>query len=486
MRLHPLLLALTFSLSLLLPIAPLQARTLQTNPLAITHGPISGEVTDTAATVWARGSQTGTVKFELSTNVKFTGKPLAQSITVTLPADFTAETRFEKLTPGTLYYYRATLSDGTEASAPALGQFTTAPAPSKKAAVNFVFGACLGGQSYCRDPQNGWAIFNTMLATKPNFFLVTGDGVYVDAACAADKNVPGSEGPFETLDGFRNRYRYHLEDTPYKQFLAQTPVYVSWDDHEVRDDYGGPALARQNKALLLAGQQAFFEYWPITTSSVVTDPYRLYRRFSYGGHADFFVLDTRSYRDPNVNWDPNPRTQKAKTLLGAEQFAWLQKELASSKATWKFIVSSVPLAYPTGFPQPEVDGNDGWANGTNRGGYETELMALLFYLSDQKVNNVVFLTGDTHWPFALSFDPDRNGKPNFYEFSSSPLSAITLPPPQLPDQTFNPTMLYAEGEFQGTFFNFGQISITAAGDLTFRVVDREGKEHFTTTLKPQK
>jgi alkaline phosphatase D len=454
--------------------------------LAITHGPLSGEVTDTAATVWARGSLTGTLKFELATTSTFSSKPVSRTIEMNDLGDFTGEARFEKLTTATTYYYRATLLAGGQTSAAATGQFTTAPAATKKAALDFVFGACLGGQGYCRDPQTGWAIFDQMAKEQPDFFLVTGDSVYVDSACPADKNVPGAEGPFKTLAGFRARYRYHLEDTPYQKFLMQTPVYVGWDDHEVLDDYGGPALSRAAAQIVQDGHQAFFEYWPVAVSNVVTDPYRLYRRISYGGHADFFILDTRSHRDPNVNWDPHPRTQKAKTMLGAEQFAWLQKELAASKATWKFIVSSVPLAYPTGFPQPEVDGYDGWANNGNRSGYETELMALLFYLSNQRIRNVVFLTGDTHWPFALSYDPDRNGEPNFYEFSSSPLSALPLAPPATPDLTFNPTVLYAEGQFQGTLFNYGQIAITAAGDLTFRIVDKGGTEHYKVTLKPQK
>jgi alkaline phosphatase D len=281
----------------------------------------------------------------------------------------------------------------------------------------------------------------------------------------------------------RSRYRYHLEDPHYAQFLAQTPVYVTWDDHEVINDFGGPALNAINPQLFADGQQAYFEYWPLTGSDA--DPNQIYRQIPYGAHADFFMLDTRSYRDPNVNWDPNPQTLEPKSMLGAEQFAWLQQALAGSEATWKFIVTSTPLAYPTGFPQPAVDGRDGWANLTERSGYESELMALLFYIESQDINNVVFLTADTHWPFALSYDPDRDGQPNFHEFGSSPISAIPLPPAENLDPTFNPTVLYAEGEFMGTLFNFGQISVAEDGALTFRVIDWEGTERHSLTLQPE-
>jgi hypothetical protein len=60
-----------------------------------------------------------------------------------------------------------------------------------------------------------------------------------------------------------------------------------------------------------------------------------------------------------------------------------------------------------------------------------------------------------------------------------------LPPVEIPDPTLNPTVLYAEGEFQGTLFNFGHVSIAEDGDLTFRVVDWEGNERYALTLSPE-
>jgi alkaline phosphatase D len=452
---------------------------------AITHGPISGEVSDTSVVLWARGNVTGTLEFEVADNAEFSGDLLTGSAGVAADGDFTGETLVEGLTPGQTYFYRVSLAADSVTSDPVEGQFTTAPAADAPAAFDFVFGACLGGQGYCRDPETGWAIFNTMLAEEPDFFLITGDSIYASSACPTPNNLPGAETPAQTLTDFRARYRYHLEDENYANFLAQVPVYVSWDDHEVKDDYSGLALASQNPQRLQDGRQSFFEYWPVRPTENVTDTYRLYRQISYGAQADFFILDARSYRDPNVNWDPHPRNFTPKTMLGAEQFAWLQQALAESQATWKFIVTSVPLAYPTGFPQPEVDGRDSWANFTEKSGFETELLALLFYIESQDINNVVFLTGDTHWPFAISYDPDRNGEANFYEFGSSPLSAIPLAPAPSPDPTLNPTVLYAEGEFQGTLFNFGQVSVADDGALTFRIVDREGAERYSQTLTPQ-
>jgi alkaline phosphatase D len=444
----------------------------------ITHGPLSGEVTDTTATLWARGSGAGKLFFEVRAEGDNTR---IGEVDIDESSDFTGEITFEGLKPATLYTYTVSHNGNTEVVS---GSFKTAPAPGDAASFSFVFGSCLGGQGYCRDPQNGWEIFSVMAQQQPDFFILTGDSVYVDTGCpsAENQNVAGAEEVATDLQGYYARYRYHLEDTHYAAFLAQTPTYVTWDDHEIVDNFGGPELTKANPQRWEEGRKAYFDYWAIHGSP--EDEFRLYRQFHYGANADIFLLDTRSYRDPLVNWDPSPRTGVHKTMLGKEQFEWLQAGLLESEATWKFIVSSVPLSIPTGFPQPEVEGRDGWANGADRSGYENELMRLLFYIESHDIQNVIFLTGDTHFPYAISYDPDMDGEPNFYELSSSPLSAIVLPPVAL-DQTFNPTQLYAEGEFQGSLFNFGRVSVSEDGNLTFQVIDHLGEEHFTLELTPQ-
>jgi alkaline phosphatase D len=454
----------------------------QSDELQITHGPISGEVSATAVTLWARGNVTGTLAFTLSSTAAFTDTLGTGTADITPAADFIGKARLTALTPGTRYHYNVTLTDGENASETVAGEFQTAPDTEVAAPFNFTFGGDIGGQNFCRTVDGGWDIFQTMTAEESDFFIMTGDSVYVDNACDGDNNVSGAEGAYRDLDGFRTRYRYSLEDEAYAEFLAKTAVYVTWDDHEIINDFGGPALNRINPQLFADGQQAYFEYWPV--AGVEEEPYRLYRQVAYGAHADFFILDTRSYRDPNVDWDPNPNTLELKSMLGEEQFAWLQEGLMESTATWKFIVSSVPLSYPTGFPQPQVDGRDGWANFTEKSGYEGELLALTFYILNHNIENVVFLTGDVHWPHAISYDPDRDGTADFMEFSAGPISAITLPPAGAPDPTLNPTVLYAEGEFMGDFFNFGKVAVDEEGMLTYTVIDGDGESLYELSVSP--
>ena len=77
----------------------------------------------------------------------------------------------------------------------------------------------------------------------------------------------------------------------------------------------------------------------------------------------------------------------------------------------------------------------------------------------------------------------QSGQPFFYELGASPLSALPLGPEQSSD-TFRPKILYAEGQFRSDFHNFGHVVIAVDGTLIFRIVDKQGVEHYKLELKP--
>ena len=105
----------------------------------------------------------------------------------------------------------------------------------------------------------------------------------------------------------------------------------------------GPTKESPDKPLLALGLAAFLDYNPIAEHP--NTPKRLYRSFRWGKHVDLIILDTRQYRDANFAPD-DPKTPKS--MLGREQLTWLKSTLEHSDATWKVIVSSVPMSVPTG------------------------------------------------------------------------------------------------------------------------------------------
>src|SRR5262249_26457985 len=129
-----------------------------------------------------------------------------------------------------------------------------------------------------------------------------------------------------------------------------------------------------------------------------------------------------------------------KTLLGGEQRDWLLRSLASSDATWKVVVSSVPLSIPTG-----TDARDGWADGGGPQGFERELRSILEQLRRDRGRGLLFLTTGVDFATAFRYRPFPDD-PEFelHELVTGPLHAGLFPVEAL-DPTFSPTRLFFYG-----------------------------------------
>ena len=244
-------------------------------------------------------------------------------------------------------------------------------------------------------------------------------------------------------------------------------------------------IAAGKGQLLEDGQRAFFEYWPLTGPP--EEPRRVYRNVTWGPHAELFILDCRQYRAAHEDHDDNAATTvQMGHILGDAQKEWLLKSLAASTATWKFICTSVPLSYPTGFPVPEETGFDGWADGNpdGLGGPEEELNSIFELLRDRSITGIIFISGDVHFPFAIAYDPFKTGTPLFYEIGCTPFHALCLPPPEggPRDLTFNPTTLFQAGTFASDLLNFGHIVISDEAKFTLNIRDVNGESLYCLEL----
>ena len=128
-----------------------------------------------------------------------------------------------------------------------------------------------------------------------------------------------------------------------------------------------------------------------------------YRKVSFGDSAEFFLLDTRFYRDRNHAVDDG-----TKTMLGETQLAWLLEGLSNSTARFKVIVSTVAMRYGT-------TPNDYWA------GFTRERDIIFDYITQNNIK-VFFLSGDQHW-HAVYEHPE-----GFVEVQTSSITAGTRPP----------------------------------------------------------
>jgi alkaline phosphatase D len=380
---------------------------------------------------------------------------------------------FENLSSGTRYRYYVRVKDPDQGDREsrehiaAHGEFTTLPDAAVSAPVTFAWSGDLGGQDRCRQGGDGYPIFDEIRRQKPDFFIFLGDTIYGDNVCGSPPNEPGSNFIATTLTDYRAKHHYQRGAPSLRRFLETIPVYVTWDDHEVKNNFAGPFEAQ-----MPAGRQAFREYWPIHKEQ--TDPHRLYRRIRDGADLEIFLLDTRQYRSRNA--DPDG---PAKTMLGPEQLQWLLEGMAASTATWKVIVTSVPLSVPKG-GGPTVPGYDGWAGGTDGTGFEHERQVIVDAILEKRISNVVFLGGDIHWVQAVAYDPNNDGKADFHEFVTGPLSAyhgrLAVLSPAL-----HPTTLINEGGYD----NFGMARVTA-DVFEVSILDGSGKTRFLYKVPAQK
>jgi alkaline phosphatase D len=458
--------------------------------VVVTHGVAAGDVTATTAVLWARADREAVLHVRVSGGAHRRVPPT----TATAARDFTARVRVVGLRPNTSYRYRVWFSraaPGVGRGDAAAGSFRTAPADGVAAPVRLAFGGDISGQNVCRHSVEGIPIAETIAGWRPDVFVGLGDMIYADNACDpvgryGDPQVPGGFGPAIDVAGFREHWRYNRADPALQRVLAGTSYVGVWDDHEVVNDFGpltdAPTTPPYTGAHLLPlGRQAFLDYSPLGSEE------RLYRSLRWGRNLELFVLDTRSFRDANSALDDGVAP---KTMLGREQLEWLKASLAASDATWKVIVSSVPMSIPTGFPP--ANGRDGWANFDQATGFERELLDILRFMQARGLERPVWITTDVHFAEAFRYRPFTDD-PNFvvHELATGPLNAGIFPTRSF-DETLRPEVLAFVGPEAATdvvswedaerWFNFGTVEIARSGALTLGIVNTHGQRLFSLTL----
>jgi len=428
------------------------AQTSQIKDIHVVFGPLIGDVSKDCAIIWARASSRGFLTLKLTEEKR--GAEKASSVfTIVFKENCTGTLLLQDLKEDTSYRFEI----GTRR-----GSFRTGGGNSTK----IVWGSCLGGQSYGIRKGFGIPLISKMKEQKPNGFVFLGDTIYADDPVPEKCNfVDGwnNDSPQDfvckTREQIQRRYEYFLNDNEYASFLSETPVYVTWDDHEVINDWGGAMMMRDNPELLKASVAAFYDNWPITTENTPKSPCgrKIYRHVEMG-LCDLFMLDCRQYRSLLTKVEDSPGPPQLIHLLGQEQVDWLVQSLMKSTATWKLIACSVPISIQTGTDSDKV-GCDSFAN--NKAVWE--LQRVFETLIEHSIKNVVFLSGDVHFPFAFSYEL-KDGS-FVHEFGASPIHALPLP--NTPAQKLNDDLpiksreeLYCKGEFGGTGFTFGLLEAT--------------------------
>lgn len=405
-------------------------------------GVASGDPTPDGFVIWTRlaprpleighgmPSQPVPVKWEVATDRGFANVAQKGEAIARPEMGHAVHVEVEGLQPGRDYFYR--FIAGTERTA--TGRAKTAPAAGTSVA-RARFGV-LGCQAY---EQGFYTAHRKVAAEDLDFVYCYGDYIYEGRG---SRTYTGSGGTVEnprqhfggetySLDDYRRRYAQYKMDTDLQASHAATAWFVTWDDHEVANNWvsalddGVPPevflLRRQ------AAAQAFYEHMPLRRSAFPRGAeMQLYRHAAWGDLLDLNFLDTRSHRSDqpcNDSWATTCAGVNAPEaeVLGAAQEAWLYQNLDRSQAHWKVLAQQIMVMDLDRKEGPEPGYNlDSWA------GYRIPRQRLLNRLRDRRIGNTVVLTGDEHQNYAGELHLDSRspeGAPVASEFVTTSISS---------------------------------------------------------------
>jgi len=217
-----------------------------------------------------------------------------------------------------------------------------------------------------------------------------------------------------TIEDYRNRHAQYRSDEHLKAAHAAFPWVVTWDDHEVENNYANviPEKDQSVEAFIkrrAAAYQAYYEHMPLRRPSLPHDGgMQLYRDFTYGNLANFYVLDTRQYRDDQANGDgTKAHTAESldpkRTLLGTEQEKWLLGNLGNSKSHWNVLAQQIFFAQrKSGSSTAPKFSMDSWD------GYPAARQHITDFVAGNNINNLIVLSGDVHASWASNLTTDFN------------------------------------------------------------------------------
>lgn len=343
------------------------------------------------------------------------------------PADLPADRR---------YYYR--FIAGGHASP--VGRTRTAPAPHAKVdRLRLCFGSC---QKY---EVGYYAGYRHMVEEDPDLILFVGDYIYEGKPDPKALRPHLNPEPFDAA-GYRMRYASYKMDPLLQAAHAAAPWLLTWDDHEVSNDYANdrdelnhdPAFVVRRRA---AAYQVYWEHQPLRQWARPKGPNAtLYNALSWGDLARFQIIDDRQYRGPWACQPPElalqhkhyaelipscPDLTADRTMLGQRQERWLMDELASSKARWNLLSQQTLMAPLKRFdPKHPEDGPHLWSADT-WSGYPAARDRIFRRWAEAKTPNPIALGGDIH-SFAASDlrHPDRPDRVIAAEFVGGSITSL--------------------------------------------------------------
>lgn len=444
------------------------------NPFLL--GVASGSPSDHSIVLWTRLIDDGIlssnlpnvpieVKWELAKDQQFS-QIVHSGISLAVPAlAHSVHVEVNRLPANQWFFYRFQVGDQVSAT----GRTRTLPAPNQAIdQLRLAYASC---QNY----EHGYfTAYKFMCAENVDLVMFLGDYIYEYGPGRRGIRAHDS-GPAISLDEYRKRYVLYKKDQHLQAMHAACPWLMTWDDHEVQNDYAG-----LNAGTLAAGvsdfpkrrasaYQAYYEHMPLKSSVLIDgieglmkgSEMRIYGDFQYGKLANITMLDDRQYRDPNICtpsgngsaiFDPKSCSElyaPERSLLGANQEKWLVKKLRDANHNIWNVIGQPTIYAQRYFPSGDqlLIWNDGWD------GFPAARKRLNQTLIQYQVKNLVVFGGDVHenWVGYIKADYDKIDSPILgVEFCGTSITSLGSGGKYLDARLAkNPHFIFAEASKKG-------------------------------------
>ena len=384
-------------------------------------GVASGDPTATGGVLWTRlaprpfdpdGGMDGlrvTVDWEVADDEAFTKVVRKGRATAAPELSFSVHVDVDGLQPDRWYHYRFRTGDAVSQ----VGRFRTTPADGVVRPLAFAFASCQHWE------QGLFTAYEHMAREELDLVAHLGDYIYEYAGNS--RGVRMHHGlEIRTLDDYRRRYAQYKTDPLLQAAHRRCPWVVTWDDHEVDNNYAGLVgenemeSTEQMRARRAAAYQAWWEHQPVRVPRVPSwADLTITRTINWGALARFWVLDTRQYRDDQACGDgTKPLCAEAldarRSLLGSAQEQWLVNGLGTSRAHWQVLAQQVMMG-----PYDAAAGDELRTSMDQWSGYPAARDRLLSAVAKRAPNRTVAITGDIHsnWVNELRSDFSRPDRP---------------------------------------------------------------------------
>jgi len=317
--------------------------------------------------------------------------------------------------------------------------------------TTIAFGSC-GDQRY---PQ---PILERVVEKKPDIFIYLGDNIYSDTY---------------SMDTLRKNYNILANKPEFQKLKAATKLYAVWDDH----DYGWNDSGR-HYPFKEESKQIFLNFFGDQSDSTIRNHEGIYHTayLDQGGKRIQIIFpDLRTFRDkllpydgkykkedPRFNYemDYSPYTSTDSTMMGEEQWKWVEEQL-QIPADLHIIASSTQFGIT-------YNSYEAWAN------FPHEQKRMLELIKKTKAEGVLFISGDVHYA-----EISKLMEPGLYPIYDVTASGIT--------STWDfaaPNDNRIDGAVMENHFGLLRINWSLPDpEITMQIHDVAGKERISRTIK---